>query len=338
MSTDKELLRTFVFSAYDLQMLRMQTGLRLCANFRSKLKTKIPTPPPSDLGMPADDDLDDEAITMLKMLKESYGKLTEGVARNRTLPSEKGFKGDELISSYTELVLVDQYLSIVKNEQSQFRAFEKLLASFPIYTDYLQQVPGVGPAMGGVLITYFDIHKASYISDFWSYAGLDVVISPDGTGKGRSRREEHLIPRKYKDRNGEEKTRMSVTYNPWLKARLLGALATSFMRTPNCPWRLVYDNYKNRLLSDPRKQKVTLAEYKSLHKRDPEAATMVWPPLRFHRAALRYMVKQFLADFWIQWRTMEELPLTAPYAEAKLGMPPHSRPFDSMAGRASHAG
>jgi len=30
--TEKELLRTLTFSAYDLQMLRIQMGLRLCAN------------------------------------------------------------------------------------------------------------------------------------------------------------------------------------------------------------------------------------------------------------------------------------------------------------------
>jgi hypothetical protein len=51
-------------------------------------------------------ELSEDAKKMIDLLKESYGRLTDGVARNRTLPTEKGFRGDELISEYSELILV----------------------------------------------------------------------------------------------------------------------------------------------------------------------------------------------------------------------------------------
>lgn len=36
--------------------------------------------------------------------------------------------------------------------------------------------------------------------------------------------------------------------------------------------------------------------------------------------AIRYMIKMFLKDLWVAWRTLEGLPVTPDYAEAKLGM------------------
>ncbi|MDP3767418.1 MAG: hypothetical protein Q8S13_05340 [Dehalococcoidia bacterium] len=42
-----------------------------------------------------------------------------------------------------------------------------------------------------------------------------------------------------------------------------------------------------------------------------------------HRAALRYMVKSLLLDFWKFWRTSEGLSVREPYCVEKLGMPPH---------------
>lgn len=304
----RQLLRTFVVSAYDLQMLRMQTGLRLCANFRHKLKPTAEEAKPEN-----GEELSEEAQILIKTLTNSYRRLTDGIARNRTLPAEKGFTGDELITSYAELVLVHAYVSIEKNEVQQFAQFKSILNQFPVYTEYLEKQVGIGPAMAGVLLAYFDINVPR-ISNFWSYAGLDVAKD----GRGRSRRAEHLVAREYVDRNGDTKTRQSLTHEPWLKSKLVGVLATSFLRM-NSPWREQYDNYKNRIMTDPNRQKVTLVEYKKLHKVDPEAATKVWPPLRVHRAALRYMVKMFLADFWLNWRKIEGLPVTGTYHEEVLG-------------------
>lgn len=307
MSSAVQILRAMTFSVYDLQMLRIQTGLRLCANFRSKLGL-IDDPTTKD-------EEKEEAKKIIVQLKQSYTRLTDGIARNRTLPEESGFVGDELISTYTELVLVDQYMRVEKNERQQFNQFDHVLKQIPIYNEYLKDVVGIGPAMSAVLISYFDPAKAERISDFWAYAGLD--LGPDG--RGRSRRAEHLIDREYKKKDGTIDIKKSVTYNPWLKARLFGALATSFMRTENCPWKKVYDGYKHRILTSPTHVKVSLEEYKKLHKDGDPKSIAVWPPLRVHNASMRYMIKMFLAEFWIKWRTVEGLPVTLSYHEEVLG-------------------
>lgn len=320
MSENIRLLKLMVKGSYDLQALRMQAGLRLCANFRAKLKSEAEETELDDLPT---DDLSPEALNVIKTLKDSYRRLTDGVAKNRTIPTEQGFKGDEVISSFTEIVLVDQYLALEKQETRQFGQLVHTLEHIPIYMEYLRDVRGVGPALAAVLITYLDPAKARHASSFWKYCGLDV--GPDGAG--RSRRAEHLIDREYINKDGNPATRLSTTYNPWLKMKLLGALGPSFLRS-NSPWRAEFDNYKHRIMSDPNREKIALNEWKKLHKASKDEGSTVhmadfWSPGRIKNAALRYMVKQFLADLWVKWRTLEGLPVSEPYAVAKLGMRPH---------------
>lgn len=316
MDDNLRILKAMVRGTYDLQMLRMQCGLRLCANFRAKLKQKLGE---EEEKLSEDGELSEEAKSLISLLKESYKRLTDGIAKNRTLPSESGFIGDELISTYSELTLVHQYIGIEKNEVSSFGQLEATLRTIPIYNEYLADVKGIGPAMAAVLITGFDIFKAQYPSSFWMYAGLDVVPID---GRGRTRQAAHLVERTYINKVGVEATRMGVTYNPWLKTKLMGVLAGSFMRASS-PWAQVYYGYKHRLETDPSRKKVTLAEYKKMHK-NGEDTSKVWPPGRINRASQRYMVKQFLLDFWREWRKIEGLPIPPSYSEGKLGMPPHS--------------
>lgn len=349
MNGDVRLLSAMVRGAYDLQMLRMQTGIRLVANFKAKLgtpqeqSTPIVTSEPdqprnpiciSEPGSPnnpdsasepfepsnplRDSEPSDDADKMIDRLRASYRRLTDGVARNRTLPTEKGFKGDELISSFTELTLVDQYISIEREEAKQFRLLEAHLRRIPIYTEYLEKQKGIGPAMAGVIIAWFDPHKARHVSSFWKFAGLDT--GPDG--RGRSRRAEHLIEREYVDRNGDIKTRMSITYDPFVKTKLMGVLAGSFLRLGS-PWRAVYDGYKHRLESDPSREKVNVNEWKR-RRRKGEDVSQLWTPGRIDTASKRYMIKMFLADLWAKWRALEGLPVTEPYAVAKQGQRPHA--------------
>ena len=262
------ILKLMVKGSYDLQTLRIQAGLRLCANFRAKLKDqKYKTDeataldefgePILDPHQPINDELSDEALDVIKKLKDSYTRLTDGIARNRTIPKEQGFLGDELISQYTELVLVDQYMRLESQEAAQFRQLTSTLEKIQIYNEYLVDQRGIGPALAAVLITYLDPAKARHASSFWRYCGLDV--GPDGAG--RSRRVEHLIEREYIDKNGKLATRLSTTYNPWLKMKLLGAMGPSFLKLKS-PWAANFYNYRNRIITSPNRQKVTLVEWK----------------------------------------------------------------------------
>ena len=189
--------------------------------------------------------------------------------------------------------------------------------------------------MAGVLVTWYDIRKAEYPSKFWAFSGMDV--GPDGFG--RDRREAHLVEREYVDKNGETKTRMSTTFDPWLQSRLLGVLGGSLMRK-NSPYKVHYYNYRHRMETDPARKKGTLLDKKNLLKASNKAhaegneeeslrlraeADHLWHPLRIHRASLRYMVKNFVADFWREWRIVEGLPVVPRYHEAKMGHVHHVR-------------
>ena len=287
MNTERDQLKIFVRGAYDIQKQRIQTGNRIAANFKAKLGQA-----PSQK---EEDGIDAEGQKILKNLRLSYRRLTDGIVG---FPRQAGFKGDEIISSYTELCLVSQYIDQEESETKHFRNLEKMLREFPIYRDFLVNIHGVGPAMAGVIISEIDITQAQYPSSLWKYAGLDVA----NDGRGRSRKKEHLTEVTYISKDGEEKTRVGITFNPFLKTKLVGVLGASFIKqsAAKCEYRRIYDDYKHRLESNPAHQEKT-----KLHR---------------HNMAVRYMVKRFLADLYAHWRTLEGLPVATEYAEGKLGI------------------
>ena len=279
-----ESMRMMVRGAYDVQKLRIQMGNRVCAQFRAKLGQAPGTP---------EEEIDDaEAKELLASLKAEYNRITDGIVRRRKKPLR--FDGMALISTPVEAMLVEEYIAFEALESMQFKHMEKALESHRIWTEWMHGVRGVGPAMAGVIISEIDIYKARYVSSLWAYAGFDVASD----GQGRSRKKEHLVEREYTNREGKQDTRNSITFNPFLKTKLY-VLATSFVKAGNSPYRKAYDDYKHRLESDPNH-----AEKTKGHR---------------HNMAMRYCIKRFLADLYVQWRTLEGLPVAPDYHEAKMG-------------------
>lgn len=342
-------LKVLVRGAYDVQKLRIQMGNRIVANFKAKLG-QAPTT--------SEDELDDNGKEILKDLRMRYSKITDGVSavlnRTRIFPRQSEFKGDKVISTYTELCLLAQYIELETDENRHFSRLESVLAEYPIYTQYLKKVKGIGPAMAGVILSEIDIHKAKYPSSLWLLAGLDTVVwfelkarlhpdAPDriyrrhpagyrtagpervgveddwfrlyaddltplgdyglppvgtqGLGLGRSRKAEHLIRVKYVNSAGEEAERNSITFNPFLKTKLVGVLGSSFLRAGDNPYSRIYRTYKEKLERNPAHAAKTKG-----HR---------------HNMAIRYMVKAFLTDLHREWRALEGYEPTQPYWEAK---------------------
>lgn len=298
---NKQTLKSMVRGAYDLQQLRMQMGLRIVNNFKAKLGQE-----PGE----RETELDTEGADILKRLRLSYARITDGVA---SFPREASFKGEDLISDYTELCLVAMYVNLDRDEKLHFRRLEKVLKHFPIWSEWLLGVKGVGLAMAGVIISEIDISKARYPSSLWKYAGLDVAED----GAGRSRRGEHLVDAEYEDRDGKTKTRKSVTFNPFLKTKLTGVLASSFLRAGDNPYAQIYNDYKHRLESHPKygiaNDDARKAEFKT------EKKQKYAPKGHRHNMAMRYMMKIFLVDLYNHWRPIEGLSVAPTYEEAKLG-------------------
>lgn len=282
---ERETLRSMVRGAYDLQKLRIQAGNRIVANYRSRQGQRP--------GTKEDDTLDEEGRKALDEIRAEYRRITDGVIK---IPKGDEFPGTELIASYAEFCLVKQYADLDKAESAQFAALDDCLSSFPIWGAWLSHVRGVGPAMGGVLISEIDIAKARYPSSLWKFAGLDVVVG----GAGRSRKADSLVEIAYKDKDGKDQTRRGITFNPFLKTKLIGVLASGFLRVKGSEYKPIYDNYKHRLECHP------------IHKDKTKGHR--------HNMAMRYMIKRFLVDLYKQWRTIEGLPVATEYSEGKLGI------------------
>lgn len=144
------------------------------------------------------------------------------------------------------------------------------------------------------------VHGAKII-DFQIEDLDEFVACPDGHYVGRSRR--HLVDVEYVDKNGEVKTKKGLSYNPFLKSKLMGVLADGFIKCPGSKYEQIYRNYRNRLDNSPNHYGKTAA-----HK---------------HMAAKRYAIKMFLQDMWVIWRTLEGCEVSEPYPVAKLGMNHH---------------
>lgn len=275
-------LRAIVRGTYDLQKLRIQTGNRIVANFKVKLGIE-----PGE----SEDKADKKAKKILKQIRMTFDKITDGCA---TIPSSRQFRPEGIISEYTELVLIAGYFDLMRHEKVHFESLRKVIHQEPLWRLYLKDVKGCGTAMTGVLLSEIDITKAKYVSSLWKYAGLDVADD----GRGRSRRKEHLVEYKYINKDGEEATRQGITFNPFLKSKLTKVLGGCFLKA-GAEYAKIYRDYKCRLENHPIYKDVSIG-----HR---------------HNMAIRYMVKMFLVDLYVNWRGLEGFPVNKSYQEAKLG-------------------
>lgn len=373
---DNNLIRSMVRGVYALQQLRVQMGNRITVNFKSKLGL-------TQDGM-SEKDLAKQEKTVLDRLRKSYNRITDGIVVEGKLPTQKKFQGDELISSYTELVLVEQYMSILRDEEKSFARLTTVMEGIPVYDQFLSQVRGIGPAMAGIILSEIDIYRAEYSSSLWAYAGLDVVTTAtytDDNGKehtvsaskinahfdqagenapfyvdgkylvkfgsvGRSRKEISLVVRDYVNKDGAAAQRNSITYNPFLKTKLIGVLGTSFLRSGYCSVdgarmgearRLAMakeEGYVGDVESEEDvRQYLTMRGHTVVNEPSQYAAIYYEYRNRLnnmpahndksdghkHAMSIRYMVKRFLVDLYKAWRAAEGLPVAAEYSEAKLG-------------------
>lgn len=234
--------------------------------------------------------LENPELIELRAIMEDYRtcvKLRVGV-NNQKLAVER--RMDEVtpeIEAMFEKVLAD----VEECEKYFKKAAEKQLekVEMPIIAP-LMGIKGVGPIIAAEIITLLNPHKAQYPSSFWSFVGFHKPAK-DRYKKGV--------------KGGGHKHLRSVMY----------LLAVSLLRAGNENYAPIY--YR-------RKSKTENSELTVLHKnrRHEEYVETAWKdvnPGRRHNDALRVMVKNFLADLWFVWRTLEGLPTTPMYVEAHLG-------------------
>ena len=285
---NKENMRSLTSIIYYAQKIIIMAGNRIVANIRVRMG-QAP-------GKPTDE-MDEEGKKLLEAVALEYRRITDGLVQptRRVLIAKITELESGVITDQFEFALAAYYVTLLEREHDLEGSIKEMVEQFPLWEQFLSKVKGCGPLMSAVILSELDPYKARHVSSFWKYAGLDVAED----GKGRSKRTEHLVDVEYVNKRGEKATKKSITYNPFLKAKLAGVLSGSFLRCAS-PYSEVYYNYKARLENRP-----YLAEAR---------------PIVRHRMALRYMMKMFLRDLWLTWREIEGLPVTADYATAKLGI------------------
>lgn len=167
-------------------------------------------------------------------------------------------------------------------EEKTAKMLAKEVHKHPLWDAFLVHVKGCGESIAAVIISEFDINKAPTVSNLWSFSGL--------------------APGKDRKVKGQK-----CSFNQFLRAKLCGVLGSSFLKS-NSPYRQHYDNMKNRLESED----WGMESKNPVDKKRPKAGHQ-------HKAATRYMVKMFLKDLYVAWRTLEGLEVRAPYQEQYLG-------------------
>jgi hypothetical protein len=209
---------------------------------------------------------------------------------------------------------------------------EEHLGSMSFYTEVLlknrEKWRGLGPTLAGVLLSEFDVRIADTVSKFWAFAGLapvpawrcrkcNTVVEAEPSPSGVTGFWNHgksVIPCEFTEKTLADGNLVytsgkamrptkgeKLPYNSFLRTKIVGVLAPNLLKLGS-PYRKSYDDFKHR--------------WESAGKGKSDAHR--------HQAAMRYMVKTLLADFWEAWRRHAGLPVRPSYAEEKLNKPPHS--------------
>ena len=149
----------------------------------------------------------------------------------------------------------------------------------PIYP-WLKSCKGIGPIIAASLISQIDITKAEHASSVWKYCGLAVDLE---TGKAERR----------------EKGK-KISWNPFLK-KTCWKIGESFVKSKG-KYRTIYDTSKKYY------QEKFPKEVK-----DTKSKRVFYTKGHIHALSKRRAVKLFLADFWVEWRKLEGLPVSVPF-------------------------
>lgn len=312
----KYILRDVLDALYDMQKLRIASGNRLYQIFKDKsdADTAIKDEIEKEKLSETEEVLDAKADEILKAVNSEYKELTAYmVDNNKTIASALKKIETIKILTKTDYSMVKAYNLLLESEESYKKVLSDNIKDHPVYVGFLANVKGCGPMMSANLIAYLDPYKARHASSFRKYAGLDViptkdkdgniVLDDDGNIVTHGRKMGDTEEYEYIDKNGNKAIKKGLTYNPKLKSKLIGVLASGMIKAKDPVYTKIYYDYKLRLENHPKHKEKSAAHRNNM--------------------ALRYMIQKFLSNLWAYWRELEGLEVTLPYEVEKLGMRPH---------------
>jgi hypothetical protein len=243
---------------------------------------------------------------MRKSMDNRLGLKADGSDQNVT---ERSFRAEDLVS-------IQEISQASRDQEAQIeKKLKKMLKRFPVYRHFLEQVKGVGPIAAATIISEFDIQKATTVSKLWQYAGMNPGMV---RGKKRVDNKDGTFELRLTDKliRGDKLTSGFVApFNKQLRVALCGILADGFIKA-QAPYALnYYYPYKERLAQSEK-------ETQEITKKGADPKQLQWKeakPGHRDRAAKRYMIKMFLKDLYVAWRTIEGLPVRPSYQEEYLG-------------------
>ena len=315
---NKYIIRDVLDALYDMQKLRIASGNRLYQIFKDKsdadstIKDEIEKEKLKETG--EEDALDAKANEILKTVNSEYKELTAYmVDNNKTIASALKKIETIKILTKTDYSMVKAYNLLLESEESYKKVLADNIKDHPVYVGFLANVKGCGPMMSANILAYLDPYKARHASSFRKYAGLDVIPTKDKDGNPVLDSEGNIVTHgrkmgdteeyEYIDKNGNKAIKKGLTYNPKLKSKLIGVLASGMIKAKDPVYTKIYYDYKLRLENHPKHREKSAAHRNNM--------------------ALRYMIQKFLSNLWVYWRTLEGLEVTQPYEVDKLGMRPH---------------
>ena len=148
-------------------------------------------------------------------------------------------------------------------------------------------IKGIGPITIAYCLVYIDLSKARHASSLWAYAGLDKP--------SYARYEKNVA-------GGGNKRLRTVLYT----------MADSQVKSRG-PYREVYDLVKERLSVS---EKIVVS--RNTQGKKVEVPWKDTKPSHRHGAAMRAIMKHFLADYWYVGRTLAGMETNPLYPEAVL--------------------
>ena len=397
-------IRTLIRTLEDTMKTRVRLGNRVAATYMLRMgltRTVDPNDPNSvrvlQKGM--DRALEQIVNAFWKIVEIPYDGEGKEIPNTWILPRPARFnkilagQANPIITSYSELALVDIYMRRYSEEEASIKYLATVVKEIPLWNYYFDKIEGCGPKIAAAMLSELNPWKARHACNYWSYVGLDVVtigrytdsngeehIIPDRDMhscqidelgnrwfdgfpvevkyEGRGSKKTHLKYKTYRAKDGTTSIQLSLGHNRWLKSKLMGVLADSFL--------MQNDTYLDGELSTKKTRMKVAEEYGfQSDKEGPEldkevnafliehghdvtikhcrlAVTYYNPrhrleqanalkpeeerltPIVIHWRSRREMMKEFLREVWIVSRIMYRLPVCQSYNEAKLGLP-HAR-------------
>jgi len=189
---------------------------------------------------------------------------------------------------------MDSYLETISYYSDKVDGMDKRIKDYikdlemPIITR-LRKIKGIGDLYIAVLITFLNPYEAPHISSFWAFVGYHGD-STQRYVKGQ--------------KGGGHKGLRTELFK----------IASNFLRNKNEHYTRIFYEERERLenCDNPCKDRMKGGAIKMTTWKETS-------PNHRRFAATRKMMKIFLAHLWLVWREIEGLPISEPYAQAKLG-------------------